>query len=188
MNENIQKILIAEMQNQYDYWLKNGLALGINDLEGFNDAIENKLIEIANEFGYELITKTQLLLVFENESDFLIGWHNDHDRSWGINETGFDFQTIDALIIEDLISVNEANEIMMKIAENNREFLTDNELEVIRKKYDENYGESDEENDLEHGFETLTNAERQTLKRIRDKINTARKNVLKFNFYSKFQI
>lgn len=188
MNENVQKILLAEMQNRYEKWLKNGLVLGIDDLDGFNDAVENKLTEIANVFGYEYLTKTQLLLIFENNEGFLVGWHNDHNRSWGINETGFDIKTFDELLVEDVISVNEANEMMMKLAENNREYFTDNEFQVIRKKYEENYGESDDENDLKHGFVVLTNAERQTLKRIRDKINNASKNVLKFNFYSKFQI
>jgi len=171
MNEKIKTLVIEKMDEEYMLWLEIAKEQSKNGEIEITPAIEERLTEIAVEFGFEYLYKTSYALIFVNKTDFLIAWHNDHDADWGIDETGFD-----ALDLQnELFSDEDRDKIMWELVYKcGNEFLTEKEIETIEKKVTD---ESD----------NLTNAERQTLHRIRIKRENILKSEDKLNFFKKFR-
>lgn len=90
-NKNLKK-QVENMQSRYRLWLDNQNA---EQLE--NKMIENKLIEIAKDFKLSFTKKIPYVLIFEHG---IVAWHNDHDASHGIDETGFDYDIDEEFLIE----------------------------------------------------------------------------------------
>ena len=104
------------MEKKYRKWFKDAPREGGN-LDP--DLIEEKLDEIADEYGFETIIKDELLIIYANEEgELAFAWHLDHGRSWGEDETGFD-QTVELedLWNQELISEKAYRVVLSETAE-----------------------------------------------------------------------
>ena len=109
---------IEKMNKIYKKWIESAKIQSDEGVLDLNPAIEEKLIDIANENDFEYLYKDDLLIIFKNKNnDLLFAWHNDHDRNYTEDETGFDDLNLYSIYNEGLLTndgfryvFNETNE------------------------------------------------------------------------------
>jgi hypothetical protein len=97
------------MQNQYGNWLERAKELSEKGELEITEAIYEELDDIAAKNGFEEIIKDDLIIFYKDDQDkFIFAWHNDHNREFSIDETGFDsyldLNTLHDLFYQKLIS------------------------------------------------------------------------------------
>jgi hypothetical protein len=105
--------LVKIIEKNYREWLESSLEQDY-DITG---EVEEKLDYYARVYGFRRLIKGDLLIIYKNDDgELLIAWHNDHDRRWGINETGFSDIELNEAWESDLISEKVYKRVMLDIS------------------------------------------------------------------------
>jgi hypothetical protein len=122
---NDDKTVLNKINNEFENWKKNA------DENELYDNFDEKLIEIAENYGFSELKKLKYYLIFKKENELLIAWHNDHSASWSVQDEGFDIETdlIDHFN-NGLISIDEMIELFESL--NSINLLTEKQQNAIR--------------------------------------------------------
>ena len=91
---------VAVMQRMYRQWLDDDIIGKQKPYIDITKDIDEKIIEIAGLFGFGY-EKLEVIYIIDKE-ERIVAWHNDHGRSWGPAETGFDI--LDKRLFEEFAS------------------------------------------------------------------------------------